>query len=117
MLIVWGKRTYGSVQRVENVSVKTVFGHLWYLPLFPINSYYIERKTKTAYELNGLHGRSVLCGYLRVWLPLAIFIALVTVRDPGSDELRPTSVMFIVAALAALAGSYLYDKKTPLTMA
>ena len=44
MLCIWGKRSYGSVQSVGNTSVKTVFGHFWYLPLFPMASYYVAAK-------------------------------------------------------------------------
>jgi hypothetical protein len=112
MIFVWGKRTYGSVQRVGNISVKTVFGHLWYLPLFPMTSYYIEHKTNAAYELNSLNWRSVLSGYLRVWLQVAIFVAFIVMRDPVSDGIRPASIAVIIAGLAALIGTYLYDKKS-----
>lgn len=109
MLLVWGKRSYGSVQSVGNISVKTVFGHFWYLPLFPMASYYVESKSKNCYELNGFNWRSVLFGYLRVWLPLIAAIALISTRASDGDLVGGA-----VAALciAAFVGTYIYDKKS-----
>jgi hypothetical protein len=112
MIFVWGKRTYGSVHRVGNISVKTVFGHLWYLPLFPVRSYYVEHKTKAAYELNGLNWRSVLFGYLRVWLPIAIVASLAILSDPMEPQRTMIGWTLAAIAVAALIGTYLYDKKS-----
>lgn len=112
MLFVWGKRSYGSVQNVGNISIKTVFGHLWYLPLIPRASYYVEHKTKACYELNGLHWRSVLFGYLRVWLPVAVVIALLFARDPLSDRVSLGGMAVAILGIAAFIGTYIYDKKT-----
>ncbi|MCY0912777.1 hypothetical protein OTB17_13960 [Massilia sp. H27-R4] len=110
MLIVWGKRTYGAVHKVGDTSVKTVFGHLWYLPLFPMSSHYVDGKTGASFELNGMNGRSVLCGYLRVWLPLVFVSFLMGFQaDHSGVKMFSGLAMFLMAAL--VIGSYVFDKK------
>ncbi|MQA23750.1 hypothetical protein [Rugamonas rivuli] len=109
MLFIWGKRSYGSVQSVGNTSVKTVFGHFWYLPLFPMASYYVESNSKACYKLNGFNWRSVLFGYLRVWLPLIAAIALfMTYAGDGSLLVGAVAALCI----AAFVSTYIYDKKS-----
>lgn len=110
MLLVWGKRTYGAVHRVDNVAIKTVFGHFWYLPLFPMTSYYIDTKTDAAFELNGLNGRSVLCGYLRVWLPLLILGSLMAMQSTTGNPAG--FIVMLAIGVAAFIGTYAYDKKS-----
>jgi hypothetical protein len=112
MIFIWGKRSYGAVERVGNISVKTVFGHLWYLPLFPITSYYIDSKSEAAFQLNGLRGRSVLFGYLRVWLPLVALGALIAARAPGPDGSIALAALVGTLAVAGFIGTYLYDRKS-----
>jgi hypothetical protein len=111
MIFIWGKRTYGAVNKVGNVAVKTTFGHLWYLPLFPMTSYYIDTKTDAAFELNSINWRSVLCGYVRVWAPLALLIALAMFQKPDEDGSRILPGLVMFAAAAAIIASYVLDKK------
>ncbi len=112
MIFIWGKRSYGSVRRVGNVSVKTVFGHLWYLPLFPMKSYYCDSaKDGAAFELNGIHWGSVLSAYIRVWLTLAVVVmgfSYKVERERGGGALNLAVV--IIGTLLVL-GSYLADRK------
>ena len=75
MIFIWGKRSYGAVDRVGNAAIKTVFGHFWYLPLFPVASYYVDLKNNAVFELNRVHKLSALFGYLRPWL-VVIFVFL-----------------------------------------
>jgi len=110
MIFVWGKRSYGAIRRVGNISIKTVFGHLWYLPLFPMTSYYVDTQSKAAYELNGLHWRSVLFGYLRVWLPVIFAFTFIATLEKADGSM--TGPIICILALAAFLGTYLYDKKT-----
>ena len=110
MFFVWGKRTYGAVDKVGNIAVKTVFGHLWYLPLFPMTSYYVHTKTDAAFELNSINWRSVLCGYVRVWGPLVLLVSLFGFQEAeGNGKLM--SGLLIFAAVAAMIASYVLDKK------
>ncbi|MBB5606553.1 MULTISPECIES: hypothetical protein [unclassified Janthinobacterium] len=109
MLFIWGKRTYGSVDRVGNAAIKTVFRHLWYLPLLPVGSYYIAGKNNAAFELNRIHGLSTLFGYLRPWLFVA-FAFLMISTHPQAGELLP-NVPIMAALLLGFIASYLIDKK------
>ncbi|WP_166881500.1 hypothetical protein [Massilia mucilaginosa] len=111
MFIIWGKRTYGAVDKVGTTSVKTVFGHLYYLPLFPMSSHYVDFKTGNSYELTRMDGRSVLCGYLRIWMPLMLAIALVVfdILDGTLNKVLCALVMALTAVAAI--GSFVYDKK------
>lgn len=109
MLFIWGKRSYGSVDRVGNAAIKTVFGHFWYLPLFPMTSYYVDLKSKAAFELNRIHRRSALFGYLRPWLAVSFVILLLNQQDK-LQQFRP-GMLAMALILIAFIGSYLLDKK------
>ena len=110
MLLVWGKRTYGATDKVGSVSVKTVFGHLWYLPLFPMASYYVEAKSGKAFELNDIRWRSAVLGYLRIWGGLGSIIAFFCAQNASSGAIPAYTLSAALAA--AIAASYFYDKKT-----
>ncbi|NHZ63370.1 hypothetical protein [Massilia genomosp. 1] len=111
MFIIWGKRAYGAVHKVGTTSVQTVFGHLYYLPLIPMSSHYVDFKTGSYYQLNNLDGRSILCGYLRIWMPLAFVIALVAFDM--LDNTASKVLCGLIMALSAVAGigSFIFDKK------
>ena len=110
IIFIWGKRTYGNVQKVGNVSVKTMFGHLWYLPLFPMSSYYFVEGSKNAFELKAINWRSVLCGYVRVWVPLVFVMSLLGFQNAhDGNQVLPAVMMLLTAG--AIAASYLLDKK------
>jgi hypothetical protein len=114
MFIIWGKRTYGAVHKVGTTSVKTVFGHLYYLPLVPMSSHYVDFKTGSSYELTSMNGRSIVCGYARVWMPLALLIALIAF-DIVDGVLGKVLCGFIMAAAAAAwIASFVFDKKVVL---
>ncbi|WP_028102852.1 hypothetical protein [Pseudoduganella violaceinigra] len=110
MLLIWGKRMYGAADKVGSVSVKTIFGHFWYIPLFPMTSYYVETKTDRVFELNGIRWLSVLFAYLRGWGTVVALFALIQIASRDSDAALPTYAL--IAAMAALvAASYFFDKK------
>lgn len=67
----------------------------------PRASYYVERKTNACHELNGLNWRSVLFGYLRVWLPAAVVIALLFARAPLSDRVSLGGMAVAISGPAA----------------
>ncbi|HET9989979.1 MAG TPA: hypothetical protein VFQ65_15720, partial [Kofleriaceae bacterium] len=71
MLIIYGRRSYGRVDSHGGEHAQTTFAHVWYMPLFPIQSYWITRDgdAPLGFEIN-MHGRSVLLAYLRMWGPL-----------------------------------------------
>jgi hypothetical protein len=112
MLLIWGKRSYGAVSKVGTISVKTVFGHFWYLPLFPMTSYYVDSSNDGAFELNSINWRSVLCGYVRVWAPVAlVFSCFAFSGDDVETESKVISGLLMFAAVAAFIASYVLDRK------
>ncbi len=112
MIFVWGKRSYGAVNKVGDVAVKTMFGHLWYLPLFPMTSFYVDTKTDAAFELNRINWRSVLCGYIRVWAPVVLVFAGFEFMRPNDDGgAHVLSALLMFATAAAIIASYVLDKK------
>ena len=72
MIIIYGTRCYGYVDRVPGFCyVATQFGHLNYLPLFPTKSFVIVEGSEEGdgfrgFEL-GVSGKSALAGYIRGW--------------------------------------------------
>jgi hypothetical protein len=81
----YGQQVYGRVHAHEGEYVETQFFHIDWLPLFPIESYWITRRAgadKQGFPIK-LHLRSVAAAYLRVWgLGLSI-VALATTGGPG----------------------------------
>lgn len=112
MLFVWGSRAYGAVKKVGAVQVKTRFGHLWYLPLFPMTSFYVSDDDKFALELKGLDWRSVAMAYVRVWAPVvAIGAAFGMVAANKHDSFDLTGLALVVLGLALMIMSYGYDRR------
>jgi hypothetical protein len=111
MICVWGKRSYGAVNKVGDVVVKTTFGHLWYLPLFPMRSYYFVAGVVSAFELKRIDWRSVLCGYVRGWVPVFFISTLIGLLGAQETGGKVAAAVLLTASLAAFIGSYLLDKK------
>lgn len=83
MVVIYGTRFYGSLDKCGPTRIATRFVHIYYLPLIPIGSSLIldedpDAKTYRAIGL-GLHLRSTLAAYARVWLPVAALASLGTV--------------------------------------
>lgn len=75
MIIVWGTKLYGKVDEIEGVGyVATQFGHLFWLPLIPFQSFFVTRDGKHDFDgvPIGLNLKSVLAGYGRVFSVLFI---------------------------------------------
>ncbi|MCE9575567.1 MAG: hypothetical protein K8W52_20620 [Deltaproteobacteria bacterium] len=69
MILIYGTRMYGRVDGYRHQHAATVFAHLWFLPMFPVGSYWIVDGESRGHRI-GLAGKSVAAGYLRVWGPL-----------------------------------------------
>jgi hypothetical protein len=70
MLIIWGKRLYGAVDRVPGVlHVATSFGHAYYFPAIPGETYIVveprEKGEQPKYIPIERNGKSVISAYLR----------------------------------------------------
>lgn len=111
MLIVFGQRFYGEAEQVSNGwTVETKFFHLYFLPITPMESYLVTRREGEAvfgFPIS-LSFKSVLAGYLRVWmllvLPVTVLAALITVVV--TERLGPGSAIAIGIALGAGAITY-----------
>jgi hypothetical protein len=73
MIIIWGTRHYGKVDGHGSEYMSTRFAHLYFFPIFPIESRWVTRRLGgdqlLGYDMP-LSGRSVLATYLRFWAPL-----------------------------------------------
>ena len=86
MIVVWGSKLYGKVDEIEGVGhVATQFGHLFWIPLLPMNSYFVTKQEGGHFEGTplGLQAKSVMAGFARVF-----------------------SVLFLLAGLSALNALY-----------
>lgn len=64
MFIIYGARTYGTVDCEDGSQHATRFAHVYYLPLFPVGGVRFARGHE---EPAPIDGKSVLLAYARVW--------------------------------------------------
>jgi hypothetical protein len=95
-VIIYGVRSYGVVEAHGGEHAETQFFHIWFAPLIPTGSHWItDANARRGYSI-GMHGKSVLAGYLRVWGPV---VALATLAAGLGGNLP----MLLVSALAIAA--------------
>lgn len=87
MIIIFGEKSYGKVDRVPGVCyVVTIFAHLNFLPLIPLRSYIVIEGTESGGEFRGKEIptslKSTAAGYARVWFGL---LAIVTGVIGGAE--------------------------------
>lgn len=72
MIIIWGTHHYGRVHGHGTEYLATRFGHLYWFPIFPMQSRWVTRELGDQhYGFDvPLSGRSVAATYLRFWAPL-----------------------------------------------
>lgn len=68
MIFVWGSRYYGTHDRAEGQYGMTRFGHLRFVPLFPMSSMWVtvEGEPRRGHDMK-MTLRGVAHGYARVW--------------------------------------------------
>jgi hypothetical protein len=115
MIIIWGTRLAGTVDKVPGLFyVRTQYGHLWWIPLIPIRSYIILHGSEGGTGFKGretpLSGKSVLFGWLRtasifggVFGLIALIVNGLALSDKWSDETLGMGLF----SVALLAGSIL----------
>ena len=69
-MIIFGTHDYGTVDVHEQTSVATRFVHVWFVPLWPVQS--IVKSSLRAPFFVPLVTHSIVAGYARVWGPLLI---------------------------------------------
>ena len=112
MFIVYGKRLFGVVDQVDKAfTIQTLFGHVWYLPLIPMESWLVlagsTDKQWRGVKLGSLSWRSVLFAWARLGL-LALSVAAVIAGLGSASDSRgmvaPAAIA--VSSIAALIWSY-----------
>jgi len=107
--LIWGTRLYGAVDRIHGVFyVATRFGHLWYIPLIPTQSFLIFHGTESSNGFKGvpipLSAMSVLMGWLRaacvIGGPIAFLVGGVGLLDGRAS---PDHVLTMLGGLGAIA--------------
>ncbi|HEY5944896.1 MAG TPA: hypothetical protein VIV40_05365 [Kofleriaceae bacterium] len=95
-VIIYGVRPYGTVEAHGGEHAQTQFFHIWFAPLIPTGSYWITGRDgstgQRGYSI-GLHGKSVLAGYARVWGPIAALGTFVAGLDGNP-------LLLLISALA-----------------
>jgi hypothetical protein len=113
MIVVYGTRFYGTVERCGTSRIATRFFHIYGMPLLPLGSVLVtEEGEDNSYRgiPLGLHLRSLAAGYARLWLPLAAVVMLI-VAWQGSETYAVEEggvsgpVTLAGLGLATLAGS------------
>lgn len=82
MIVIFGERMYGKVDRVPGVCyVITIFAHLNFIPLIPTRSYIVIEGTEEGGEFRGkevtISLKSAIAGYIRVWCGAVALISAV----------------------------------------
>jgi hypothetical protein len=107
MIFIFGTRFFGRVDEVPGLfHVATKFGHLWYIPLVPVGSWLVLRKSGNA--IRGikipLSGKSILVAWARAGLiALALFLAVGAAVE-ASDRRPNPGAAAVMGVLAGVAG-------------
>ena len=116
MLIIWGTNRYGRTDEVPSLFyVTTKFGHLWYLPLFPLGSFLlIDGPADGEGNPKGVaipfSFKSFLLGWLRAGMLLLTFILAITGFVAGRGG--PAWNVLAIAAGSLIAFLWLTYSKT-----
>src|SRR5262245_19176349 len=81
MILIYGSRLYGKTDEVKGLfHVATKFGHLWYLPLFPLGSHLVFERTENGWRgvPLSLQWKSVLLAWARTGM--VVFTLVWSVR-------------------------------------
>ena len=78
MIVIYGTRFYGQVDRHAGQHQLTKFFHIYYVPLVPVGTLWVTRELDPGYSGHAVQmsGRSVLAGYARVWGPVVAIGAI-----------------------------------------
>jgi uncharacterized membrane protein len=79
MIVIYGTKFYGEVDRHGGQRQLTKFFHIYYVPLVPVSTLWVTREVEGGYSGHAvkMSGRSVLAGYTRVWAPIAAIVAFI----------------------------------------
>jgi hypothetical protein len=110
MIIVYGTRMYGRIDRCGPTFLGTRFFHIWYVPLIPVGTHLVFNEEDDGFRglPTGLSGRSVLAAYMRVWGVVGSILAVIALIGGISDAARTDDLgVMIVSALVYGFGALL----------
>lgn len=78
MIVIYGTRFYGKVRACGRSFVGTQFMHIYFLPLIPLGTKLVLEEVGGQYRTlkTDFSFKSMMAGYLRVWGPVALIVAL-----------------------------------------
>jgi hypothetical protein len=123
MVVIWGQRMYGRVDRFAGSHIATRFFHLYYLPLIPLSSWLVLEEQAEGRFLGlsiPLSGRSVLLAWLRVISVVGLAVAGFNTmeRISGASEIDAEGMTWAVfAGLAVAIGFFAYFRLGKLSRA
>jgi hypothetical protein len=112
MFIIYGKRLYGAVDQVAGAfSIQTLFGHIYYLPLIPIESWLVfagsTDKQWRGIKLESFAWRSILFAWGRLGLLLLAIFAGIGALGAVQETRQLVAALGIAAlCIGALIWSY-----------
>jgi hypothetical protein len=98
VIVIWGTRNGGKVDRREGQYALTRFAHVYYLPLFPVSSMWVTR-AGVGHAMK-MSGKSVIAGYTRTW---GLVLGLVGLAGIGGSVGFGAAVGGVVAAALSWA--------------
>jgi hypothetical protein len=102
MIVIFGQRYAGAVDRRGGQCAETQFFHVYYLPVIPLSSIWIlDPETRVGHEIK-LHGRSVLAAYTRSWSLVLGLVAAIIATGISSIALGIVAIALFGFGVAAL---------------
>ncbi len=104
MLIIYGTRNAGVIDRCGATYISTRFFHIYWLPIIPLGSQLMLDEPGNRAVSVGLNGRSVLAAYVRAWGVVAA-LAFGAGALGGLEDFADDPVAVLVPAVLALASA------------
>lgn len=109
MVIIWGQRLYGRIDRFAGSHLATRFAHLYYVPLIPLSSWLVLEEKGDGQFIGvqvPLQLRSVMTAWLRVGSIVAAIAATLSYFSYDSRVAEHGSVLPLIAlVIAAVVGA------------
>lgn len=116
MIVIYGSRMYGKIDKCGGTFIGTLFAHIYWMPLFPLGSKLVlEENADGTYRFipAGFQWRSVVAAYLRTWGVLgaigALAVGVGAMESFDSDAID--TIFTLVSALvlvAAVIGAWVW---------
>lgn len=106
MIIFYGTRLYGKVDQIDDtgIHVATKFFHIWFVPLIPLGSTLVIKKTDDGW--NGLPVPFSFKSLLAAWGRLLCIPGVIVGFGACVDDEALIGVPIIIASIAFFIGSY-----------